>query len=158
MSRSLLQAVAIILLSGTIGFAVNGFRSDGIPWVENWQAKVLNEQLTGGLPAVSLKDAIEAHEGDYALFVDAREPDIFKVGHIPGAINLPVKDFDGVFPTVKKRLLAAPRIITYCDGASCEMSVELTEKLLFAGLERVEIFTGGMQQWKAAGQKVVKGP
>jgi rhodanese-related sulfurtransferase len=155
MSRSLLQAVAIILLSGTIGFAVNGFRSDGIPWVENWQAKVLNEQLTGGLPAVSLKEAIEAHEGDYALFVDAREPDFFKASHIPGAINLPVKDFDEVFPTVKKRLLAAPRIITYCDGASCEMSVELTEKLLFAGLERVEIFTGGMQQWKAAGQKVV---
>ena len=158
MKRSLLQAFGIILLSGTIGLGVNGFRPGGIPWVENWQEKVLNEQLTGGLPAVSVKEAIEAHEGDYALFVDAREPDFFKVGHIPGAINLPVKDFDGVFPTVKKRLLAAPQIITYCDGASCEMSVELTEKLLFAGLERVEIFTGGMQQWKAAGQKVVKGP
>jgi 3-mercaptopyruvate sulfurtransferase SseA len=35
------------------------------------------------------------------------------------------------------------------------MSVELTEKLLFAGLEYVEIFTGGIQQWKAAGQPVV---
>jgi rhodanese-related sulfurtransferase len=155
MKRSLLQAVAIILLAGTIGFAVNGFRSAGIPWVENWQGKVLNEQLTGGLPAVSLKEAIEAHEEDYALFVDAREPDFFKVGHIPGAVNLPVKEFDRVFPTVKTRLLAAPRIVTYCDGASCEMSVELTEKLLFAGLERVEIFTGGIQQWKAAGQPLV---
>jgi rhodanese-related sulfurtransferase len=158
MRRSLLQAIAIILLSGTIGFAVNGFRSDGIPWVENWQEKVLNEQLTGGLPAVSLKEAIEAHRGDYALFVDAREPDFFKVGHIPGAVNLPVKDFDRIFPRLKEQLVAAPRIITYCDGASCEMSVELTEKLLFAGLERVEIFTGGMQQWKAAGQKVARGP
>jgi len=158
MKRSLVQAFGIIFLSGTIGLAVNGFRPDGIPWVENWQEKILNEQLTGGLPAVSLKEVKEAYEGGYALFVDARDPDFFNADHIPGAVNLPVKDFDRVFPTLKARLLAAPRIIAYCDGASCEMSVELTEKLLFAGLEYVEIFTGGIQQWKAAGQRVVKGP
>jgi rhodanese-related sulfurtransferase len=155
MKRSLLQALGIIFLSGTISLAVNGFRTDGIPWMENWQEKILNEQLTGGLPAVSLKEAKEAYEGGYALFVDARDRDFFNADHIPGAVNLPVKDFDKVFPTLKERLLTAPRIITYCDGASCEMSVELTEKLLFAGLEYVEIFTGGIQQWKAAGQAVV---
>ncbi len=154
MKKTLLQALGIIILSGTLGLAVNGFRADGIPWVENWQAKVLNEQLTGGLPAVSLNEAREAFEEGHALFVDARDPDFFNADHIPGAINLPVKDFDLVFPILQERLLAAPRIITYCDGASCEMSVELTEKLLFAGLEYVEIFTGGIQQWKAAGQPV----
>ncbi|UCG21199.1 MAG: hypothetical protein JSU80_00965 [Deltaproteobacteria bacterium] len=155
MKKTLLQALGIIILSGTLGLAVNGFRADGIPWVENWQAKVLNEQLTGGLPAVSLNEAREAFEGGHALFVDARDPDFFNEDHIPGAINLPVKNFDLVFPTLKEQLLAAPRLITYCDGANCEMSVELTEKLLFAGLEYVEIFTGGIQQWKAAGQPVV---
>jgi len=155
MKRSLLQAVGIIFLSGTIGLAVNGLRRDGIPWVENWQEKVLNEQLTGGLPAVTLKEAREAYEGGYALFVDARDSDFFKMGHIPGAVNLPVKDFDGVFPTLKEHLFAAPRIIAYCDGANCETSVELTEKLLFAGLDYVEIFTGGIQQWKAAGLPLV---
>ena len=154
MKRSFLQAVGIIFISGAIGLAVNGFRPDGIPWVEHWQQKILNEQLTGGLPAVSLKEAREAYEGGHALFVDARDPDFFEGGHIPGAVNLPVKDFDRLFPTLHERLLAAPRIITYCDGANCEMSVELTEKLLFAGLEYVEIFTGGIQQWKAGGQPV----
>ena len=154
MKRSLLQAIAILFLSGTIGLAVNSFRADGIPWVENWQKKVQNEQLTGGLPAVSLQEAREAYVGGYALFVDAREADFFKAGHIPGAVNLPVKDFDRLLPKLKEQLLAAPRVITYCDGASCEMSVDLTEKLLFAGLEHVEIFTGGIQQWKAAGEPV----
>ena len=150
--------MGIILISGILSIAFNAFRASGIPLIEKWQEKVLNEQLTGGLPAVSFKEAREAYEGGDALFVDARDPDFFKVGHIPGAVNLPVKDFDRVFPTVNERLLAAPRIITYCDGASCEMSVELTEKLLFAGLQYIEIFTGGIQQWKAAGQSVVKGP
>jgi len=157
MKRSLLQAITIILLSGVFGLAVNGLRADGIPLVERWQEKVLNEQLTGGLPAVSLKQAKEAHANGDALFVDARDAPFYEEGHIPGAVSLPVQDFEMVFPRLQGQLLAASRVITYCDGASCEMSVELTEKLLFAGLEHVEIFTGGVQQWKAAGQPLEEG-
>jgi rhodanese-related sulfurtransferase len=157
MKRSLRQAITIILLSGVFGLAVNGLRADGIPLVERWQEKVLNEQLTGGLPAVSLKEAKEAHAKGDALFVDARDAAFYEEGHIPGAVSLPVQDFEMVFPRLQEQLLAAPRLITYCDGASCEMSVELTERLLFAGFVQVEIFTGGMQQWKAAGQPVVSG-
>jgi rhodanese-related sulfurtransferase len=154
MKQSLLQAIGIIIISGALGIAVNVFRADGIPLVEQWQEKMLNEQLTGGLPAVSFRQAKEAHEKGEALFVDARDADFFKQGHIPGAINLPVKDYESVFPELQEQLTAAPRVITYCDGASCDMSVELTEKLLFAGLDRIEIFTGGIQQWKAKGQPV----
>ncbi len=158
MKRSLLQVFGIVLISGLIGIGVNGFRADGISLVENWQEKVLNEQLVGGLPAVSLQQAKEAHINGDALFIDAREPDFYELGHIPGAINLPVVHFDLVFPKLKEQLLEAGRVITYCDGASCDMSVELTEKLLFEGLAHVEIFTGGMQQWEATGQPVEEGP
>lgn len=158
MKRSLLQAIGIIIISGMLGIAVNVFRADGIPVVERWQEKVLNEQVTGGLPVISVKQAKKAYESGEALFVDARDPDFYKLGHIPGAVSLPVRNFDLVFPNIRERLLAAPRIITYCDTANCETSVELSEKLLFAGLARVEIFTGGIQQWKAERQPVEVGP
>ena len=158
MKRSLLQALGIIIVSGLIGIGVNAFRADGIPLVEHWQEKVLNEQLAGGLPAVSLKQAKEFFANGEALFVDARDPDFYELGHIPGAVNLPVSDFDSVFPKLKEQLLEAPRVIVYCDGASCEMSVDLTEKLLLAGLPNVEIFTGGIQQWEATGQQMEEGP
>lgn len=158
MKGSLLQAIGIIIISGMLGIAVNVFRADGIPVVERWQEKVLNEQVTGGLPVISVKQAKKAYESGEALFVDARDPDFYKLGHIPGAVSLPVRNFDLVFPNIRERLLAAPRIITYCDTANCETSVELSEKLLFAGLARVEIFTGGIQQWKAERQPVEVGP
>jgi rhodanese-related sulfurtransferase len=158
MKRSLLQAFAIVIISGLVGTGVNVFRADGIPLVEHWQEKVLNEQLSGGLPAVSLKQAEEAYARSEALFVDARDPDLYELAHIPGAVNLPVSSFDLVFPELKQRLLEARLVITYCDGASCDASVELTEMLLFAGLSNVEIFTGGMQQWEAAGQPLEEGP
>ncbi len=157
MKRSLLQSIGIIIISGALGIGVNAFRAEGIPLMERWQEKVLNEQLTGGLPAVSLKQVKEAYKSGAALFVDARDPEFFEQGHIPGAVSLPVRDFDSVFPKLEEQIRAAPKVITYCDGASCEMSVELTEKLLFAGVNWVEIFTGGMQQWQGAGQPVVAG-
>jgi len=157
MKRSLLQSIGIIIISGALGIGVHAFRAEGIPLMERWQEKVLNEQLTGGLPAVSLKQVKEAYKSGAALLVDARDPEFFERGHIPGAVSLPVRDFDSVFPKLEEQLRAAPRVITYCDGASCEMSVELTEKLLFAGLEYIEIFTGGIQQWQGAGQPVVVG-
>ncbi|MGB6930229.1 MAG: rhodanese-like domain-containing protein [Syntrophobacteria bacterium] len=157
MKRSLLQLIGIIIISGALGIGVNAFRAEGIPLMERWQEKVLNEQLTGGLPAVSLKQVKEAFKSGAALLVDARDPEFFERGHIPGAVSLPVRDFDSVFPKLEEQLRAAPRVITYCDGASCEMSVELTEKLLFAGLEYIEIFTGGIQQWQGAGQPIEEG-
>jgi rhodanese-related sulfurtransferase len=157
MKRSLLQSIGIIIISGALGIGVNAFRAEGIPLMERWQEKVLNEQLTGGLPAVSLKQVKEAYKSGAALLVDARDPEFFERGHIPGAVSLPVRDFDSVFPKLEEQLRAAPRVITYCDGASCEMSVELTEKLLFAGLEYIEIFTGGIQQWQGAGQPIEEG-
>ena len=155
--RTLLQAVVIAIISGTLGIVVNVLRVDGIPLTENWQEKVLNEELAAGLPAVSLVQAKEAFASGEAIFVDARDPDLFQLGHIPGAINLPLNDFDLIFPELKERLLEMPRIITYCDGSSCEMSVELTERLLFAGMHRVEVFIGGIQQWQLTGQPVETG-
>jgi rhodanese-related sulfurtransferase len=157
MKRSLLQSIGIIIISAALGIGVNAFRAEGIPLMERWQEKVLNEQLTGGLPAVSLKQVKEAYKSGDALLVDARDPEFFEQGHIPGAVSLPVNDFASVFPRLEEQLRAAPRVITYCDGASCEMSVELTEKLLFAGLEYIEIFTGGIQQWQGAGQPIEAG-
>jgi 3-mercaptopyruvate sulfurtransferase SseA len=109
MKRSLLQTFGIVIISGLIGIGVNIFRADGIPLVEHWQEKVLNEQLVGGLPAVSLKQAKEAFANGEALFVDARDPTFYELGHIPGAVNLPLRDFELVFPEVKERLLEAPR-------------------------------------------------
>jgi rhodanese-related sulfurtransferase len=155
MKQSLLQAIGIIIISGALGITVNEFRADGIPLVNKWQEKVLNEQLTGGLPAVSFRQAKEAYERGSALFIDARDPDFYHRGHIPGAINLPVGDYELVFPELEEELMAASRVITYCDSVSCDTSVELCEKLLFAGLDRVEIFPGGIEQWKDQGQPVV---
>jgi rhodanese-related sulfurtransferase len=155
--RSVLQALGIILISLALGLGVNAFRADGIPLVERWSEKLAQKQQTGGFPAVSLTGAVDAFARGEALFLDARDSDFYKLGHIPGALNLPVREFERTLPEIRERLEAAPWLITYCDGGGCEASVELTERLFLVGIDRVSVFTGGFQQWKDSGQAVEQG-
>jgi rhodanese-related sulfurtransferase len=155
--RSLLQALGIILISLALGLGVNGFRADGIPLVERWSEKLAQKQQAGGFPAVSLMETIAAFTRGEALFLDARDPDFYKLGHIPGAVNLPVREFERALPELRERLEAAPWLIVYCDGGGCEASLELTERLFLVGIDRVSVFPGGLQQWKGSGQPVEQG-
>jgi rhodanese-related sulfurtransferase len=154
--QSLLQALGIILISGALGLGANAFRADGIPLVERWTDKLAEKQRAGGFPAVSLAETVEALTRNDSIFLDARDPDFYALGHIPGAVNLPVHHFDRMFPGLRERIEAAPSVIVYCDGGGCEASVELTEKLFLAGMDRVSVFPGGFQEWKEAGQPVEK--
>ena len=157
MKRTLLQALGIILISLALGLGVNAFRADGIPFVERWSEKLAQKQQAGGFPAVSLAETVAAFTRGEALFLDARDRDLYKLGHIPGAVNLPVQEFERVFPRMRERLEAAPWLIAYCDGGSCEASVELTERLFLVGIDRISVFPGGFQQWKDSGQAVEEG-
>jgi len=83
------------------------------------------------------------------VFVDVRTPEEYKVGHIPGAINIPVSD-------IAMRMNELPKskeIYVYCyTGArSAKASVMLAK----AGFS-VENILESMQGWEAAGYPVEK--
>jgi rhodanese-related sulfurtransferase len=97
------------------------------------------------------------HDARAALFVDAREPDEFVAGHIPGSINLPF-DQSVTDPEKLANLDSGGRpIIAYCGGGTCEVSMTLAESLVQAGHRRVLVFMGGFPEWEKAGYPVEKG-
>ncbi|MFQ5789015.1 MAG: rhodanese-like domain-containing protein [Acidobacteriota bacterium] len=102
----------------------------------------------------SLKDA-EAKWKQGVTFVDARQEDFYWLGHIPGAISLPISDFETTFPKVQMVLPSSDReIVCYCSGFGCEESTELAERLLAFGYQRVYVFEGGWPEWSDAGLPV----
>ncbi len=97
---------------------------------------------------ISSEEAQKFFEESSALFVDARREFDFKLGHIKGAINIPLKDFDAR----KETLALVPKdkqVVTYCDGAECNSSIELAAKLHTLGFTNVKIFFGGWREWEA---------
>lgn len=81
-----------------------------------------------------------------ALLVDVREPSEFKSGHIPGAINIPLR-------TLTQNLDRIPQnrpVILYCTtGYRTAMGVMTLEML---GYHNVSGFPPSIQGWKAAGE------
>ncbi len=90
-------------------------------------------------------------------FVDAREPEEFDLGRIPGAINLPF-DTAATDPVLLESLETGGRpIIIYCGGGDCEVSLNLAWLLLEAGHSRVTYFQGGYPAWVQNGYEIEGG-
>lgn len=102
---------------------------------------------------ISLNQAYELYK-DKILFIDARDTVEFEEGHIAGAINLPyfyVEDFIYRLNTVDK----TDPIVTYCEGADCDMAIRLGDELFAKGYKKVFVFFGGWEEWEKTGYPVV---
>ncbi len=92
-----------------------------------------------------------------AVLIDARSPDMYTSGHIPGALNLPVSDFDAAYPELKSQLKTASLIVVYCDGGDCELSHDLATMLKDLGHGPIQLFAGGFDAWMEAGHDMRAG-
>lgn len=91
-----------------------------------------------------------------ALFVDSRHAFDFRLGHIPGAINIPLQGSDDVIAGLPQS--RDKSIVVYCDGAECNSSLEVGAKFSAAGYSRVYVFFAGWTAWKGAGLAIEASP
>jgi rhodanese-related sulfurtransferase/DNA-binding transcriptional ArsR family regulator len=81
--------------------------------------------------------------------LDVRPTEEFALGHLPGAISIPVGE-------LKRRLSELPRnreIVAYCRGAYCVMAFEAVALLRAAGF-KIRRLQDGLPEWRAAGLPV----
>lgn len=79
-------------------------------------------------------------------FIDAREPEIFDEGHIPGAINIPFEELNQ-FADSLELLPKQNLVVFYCDGGDCHLSHDLAEWMLDHGWQRLAVYEGGWAEW-----------
>ena len=100
------------------------------------------------LEIISLERASTLFTADSAIFIDSRHDYDFKAGHIRGAVNIALNEFD----KHSIRLKEIPKdklLIIYCDGAECNSSIEVAIKLMEEGFTNIQVLFGGWQEWKA---------
>jgi rhodanese-related sulfurtransferase len=140
--RVLIEAAAIVVIAALFGIAYTGLTAKGLFASQpGTTAAVLP-------PVLTYAEARSLFDAGTVLFVDARPPFDFGLGHIRGAVNLPLKDFD----QSREILQLIPRdqpLVTYCDGEDCNSSVMLAAKLDSAGYKSVRVFFGGWKEWSA---------
>ena len=100
---------------------------------------------------------VKAERQNGALLVDARIPELYAEGHLPGAVSLPLAEFDRQLPAFREQVPEDRPLITYCNGYGCPDSYDLAVQLLEAGYRRVWVFEGGFPAWQDAGLPVQRG-
>lgn len=104
------------------------------------------------LEAVSRVELMDRLKAGIVTVLDVRPEDEFALGHLPGAINLPLRELE-------KRLVdfdPGREIVAYCRGPYCVLSYEAVAMLRARGFN-VRRLEDGLPEWRAAGLPVEMG-
>jgi phage shock protein E len=101
---------------------------------------------------IDAETAARAISTGAAVVVDVREPDEFRQGHLPGAVNIPRGVAEMGVPQAVPDHTA--RIIVYCAGGN--RSALVADNLRQMGYESVESLAGGIQGWVRSGQSLAR--
>ena len=152
------QSFILLGVSVIVAFIVNYFSPAGIALVGQWDtaqgvinAKAKNDLVSGKL---EVEDAILAKQildSGNVLFVDARTREDYDYGHIPGAVSLPIGQFDELIDPFLDQYEIEQPIVTYCSGRTCEDSHNLAQLLIDLGYIDVKVFIDGYPGWEAEG-------
>lgn len=118
---------------------------------EKWQSPLSVE----GADTISVEQAQQAHVNG-VLFVDVRSPRQFAKRHIPGALNLYIKEAFTEQILIKYVDKQMPFVI-YCNGAHCSLSSKAARKAVSWGFTGVKYFREGARGWRLAGNQLETG-
>ncbi|MEX2218746.1 MAG: rhodanese-like domain-containing protein [Phycisphaerales bacterium] len=105
---------------------------------------------------IDLAEAKRIYDKQGAIFVDARTYDEFRKGHVPGALHMDKKYFDGAAGAMKAQHLKGQAVVIYCGGADCTDSDAVAKRLIALkfSIEPIKIMKDGLPGWQAAGYPV----
>jgi rhodanese-related sulfurtransferase len=121
----------------------------------------LIQAARGSATEVPPTEASEAlSSGEVHLVVDVREPQEFRDGHLPDAVNIPrgllEMRADPASPVADPALSADPsgRILVYCTKGPGARSLLAAQTLAGMGYGNVEVLGGGLNAWREEGLPV----
>jgi rhodanese-related sulfurtransferase/DNA-binding transcriptional ArsR family regulator len=104
------------------------------------------------LEPVTRKQLLRMIREEAVMVLDVRPPDEFALGHVPGAVNIPLR-------ALKERLSEINpdrEIVAYCRGEYCVLSFEAVALLRARGF-KVRRLEEGLPEWRAAGMPIKRG-
>src|SRR5215471_10017896 len=104
------------------------------------------------LEPVSRTELLKLSRAGAVTVLDVRPEDEFALGHLPGAVNIPLRALEARL----SELNPSQEIVAYCRGPYCVLSYEAVAALRARGF-KVRRLEDGLPEWRAAGLPVVGG-
>lgn len=134
----ILLAVAVVL-----GSAANAVSPRGLSWTCPLGRGVAGQVADAGLVPVDLKTAQELVLKKSIRIIDARPAEEFRIGRLPGAVNIPWRE--GRYPS-SNPIKDVP-VLVYCSNEFCEDALKTGIELKSLGYSHVAVFVDGYEAW-----------
>jgi ArsR family transcriptional regulator len=102
------------------------------------------------LEPVSRQELLQRSRTGEVTILDVRPEDEFALGHLPGAVNIPLRELEMRLAEFDSAL----EIVAYCRGPYCVLSYEAVAVLRTRGFKARRL-EDGLPEWRAAGLPVV---
>jgi len=146
------RAAALVVFALLVGAAYNALNPMGIRWTQSPDARVgIPRVFESRLPEISAPEALKMLSARDAIFVDSRDEKDYRKGHIPSAINIPMRRWAELEPEALKRLPRDAKLVLYCYGGACGLSTRMGKRLLELGYQRPIVLRRGWAEWTEAG-------
>lgn len=113
--------------------------------------QLINSFLTvkDDLEPLPREELLQRVKDDLVTVLDVRPAEEFNAGHVPGAINVPLKELEGYLDG----LGTGQEIVAYCRGPHCVLAFDAVAKAREKGLNARRL-EDGFPEWKLAGLPV----
>jgi len=154
-----LRAGALVVLA-LVGAAVyNTLNREGIRWGPSPDGRTgIPRIFESRLPEISAAEGLKLLHSGKAIFVDARDEKDYRKDHLPGAVNLPMRNWNQAWPQVGPGLPREARLVLYCYGGPCGLSTRMGKRLLELGYEHPIVLRRGWGEWTKAGYPTARRP
>ena len=104
------------------------------------------------LEPVSRTELIQRLRAGTVTIIDVRPEDEFALGHLPGALNIPLRGLEDRLGEINRK----QEVVAYCRGPYCVLSYEAVAALRARGFKARRL-EDGLPEWRVAGLPVVTG-
>jgi rhodanese-related sulfurtransferase len=150
----LIELALIALVAASAGFAINALRRDRLPM----RLPEAYYDIESKARPIFLAAARRFFDAGHAVFVDARPAAAYEEGQIEGALNLPLDRWAEIYPRIAS-WIEGRAIVVYAgkDGVrdADDLALALASR---RASDSLYVYTGGFEEWKAAGLPLRSGP
>jgi rhodanese-related sulfurtransferase len=156
------QSLIIVAVAAVLGLTANALNPRGValtlarPAGEAVADSLLAPGTTSDRPLlINRRQLTSLIKAGNTVLIDARTPEEFAAGHLPGAVNISFE----LLGEFVERMDALPRqawLVCYCDGPPCDKGEMLARELFAKGFTGAAFYNDGLDDWKAAGGEVAR--
>ena len=150
MKKLLTHILFIVALGALLGFGTN-IRLIKQFLGGEFQYGFISSEEFPSVSFIMLPEAEGLFSMNEAQFIDSRNAEAFKAGHIAGAVNIPYEEKSDTSLLAELMIPKEMILVVYCDGSECQSSVGLSKFLHEKGFTDIRVFFGGWEEWQMEG-------